>query len=130
MRDLQRLQDGNLTAAREFRPTRDGHYFTPDPSYSFIARPGQGLVMPVYLRIEHPVYLNASAIEGAGLACNIARYKKDGFDGAIFARNQKDLCMRDWLGGSSQFVAFDACQIKSAIGNRGTFDIGSNDILE
>ena len=61
----------------------------------------------------------------------IARAKADGHDGVIF----KDIYdpLRSYMGekGVSDVVAaFSPTQIKSAIGNRGTFDPASPNILE
>lgn len=81
--------------------------------------------MPVYLAIQKPkVYetLNhlTAAVEGAGGGAELrARLASQGFDG-IRVRDEE-------LGGTS-FVAFEPTQIKSAIGNRGTFDPSNPDI--
>jgi hypothetical protein len=44
--------------------------------------------------------------------------KAEGFDGAVVK-----------VGGVTEFIAFEAAQIKSATGNRGTFDAASDNIL-
>lgn len=129
-RDLLRLQGKRLTFHTEIRPTGDGFYFTPDRSYSFIRDIGQrpgGQVMPVYLSIQNPIWLNASQIETAGLAERMAAYRAQGYDGAIFANYPDDLTRRGW-NGATQIVAFDARQIKSAIGNSSSFDPENPDI--
>lgn len=130
VRDLERLAAGGpITKRIENLPSGARPYFTPDKDYSFIARAGQregGNVMPVYLAIKNPVYLNASEIEAAGWRWE--KYAEQGYDGAIFAGDKNDLTRRDWIGGSTQIVAFDRRQIKSAIGNRGTFDPANPDI--
>lgn len=136
LRDLRRLQNGELKRTTESRPSGAGMWFTPEPSYGFISRRNVAVgddlganVMPVYLSIKNPAYVNASEIEGAGYDFNVAEYKKEGYDGAIFANDPKDLRKGGW-GGPTQIVAFDPEQIKSAIGNRGTFSPESPNILE
>lgn len=136
VRDLERLASGGpITKTVESRPSGVRPYFTPDKDYSFVAKSGSfsgadvrdgGNVMPVYLSIKNPVYLDAGAIESAGW--NWEKYAAQGYDGAIFAGNRNDLTQRDMMGGSTQIVAFDKTQIKSATGNIGTFDATNPDI--
>lgn len=130
LRDLRRLQAGKFTRSGEIRPTGDGFYFTTDLQYSYVRdadRNTGGNVMPVYLSIKNPVYLNASQIESAGAEFNVEKYKAQGYDGAIFADNTQDLTKRGW-NGAVQIVAFDAKQVKSAIGNNGDYDASNPDI--
>lgn len=127
--DLRRIVGGTFTHTIETQATGDGHYFTPDQSYSFvrdIGRHDAGRVMAVYLSIRNPIYLNAAQIETAGMADRVAHYRTLGHDGAIFADYPDDLTRRGW-NGASQIVAFDAHQIKS-VWNVGTFDPGNPDI--
>lgn len=130
LHDLRRMVGKVLTASNVVRPINGGFFFTPDVSYSFIAKIGShdgGNVMPVYLSIKNPVYLNASQVEQAGDAFNIEKYRAQGYDGAVFAEHQQDLARRGW-NGSTQIVAFDDTQIKSAIGNSGDYDPENPDI--
>ncbi|WP_454727728.1 MULTISPECIES: ADP-ribosyltransferase-containing protein [Cupriavidus] len=127
--DLRRLVGHALTQTTESRPSGDGHYFTPDPAYSYVRDIGHhpgGRVLPVYLSIRNPVYLNASQIESAGTAWRVAQYRAQGYDGAVFTQNLQDLTRRGWHG-ATQIVAFDAHQIKSVF-NLGTFDPATPDI--
>jgi len=136
VRDLRRLAEGGpITKSIESRQSGVRPYFTPDKDYSFIAKSGSwgdggiregGNVMLVYLSIKNPIYLDADAIESAGWVWE--KYAAQGYDGAIFAGNQRDLTQRGMMGGSTQIVAFDKTQIKSATGNRGTFDPENPDI--
>jgi len=121
LRDLERLQGKDVVRSTEVRPSGDGSYFTPDPGYSFIRQPGAGAVYPVYLRIENPLYLNSSQIEGAGLDFNVEKYRAMGYDGAIFRSDPTDLTRAKW-GEFTQIVIFDGNQAKSAISNNGNFD--------
>lgn len=121
--DLARMFDHRLTHRVESRPSGAGHFFSPDLQYPFIRDIGRwegGNVNPVYLAIRNPIWLDASQIEGAGASFNIAKYRAQGFDGAIFADHPKELRRRG-CNGSTQIVAFDARQVKSAIGNSGMF---------
>jgi hypothetical protein len=131
LRDLRRLSGRDVQVRTEERATGAGFYFTPDPSYSFIRDIGThegGNVMPVYVSIRNPVFLNASQIEGAGHPDTIAALKAQGYDGAIFAEDPGDLRRRG-VGGATQILVFDATQIKSAIANRGTFDPNDPNVM-
>lgn len=57
----------------------------------------------------------------------VAKYRAQGYDGAIFAPDKDDFTKRGWLG-SVQIVAFNANQVKSAIGNTGDFSPLNDDI--
>lgn len=130
LRDLKRMLGRTLTQHSESRVTGDGFYFTPDLGYSFVRDIGRhdgGNVMPCFLSIQNPVFLNAAQIEGAGAAFNVETYRAQGYDGAIFADYPEDLTRRGW-GGATQIVAFEPTQIKSAIGNRGTYSLDEPDI--
>lgn len=132
IRDLERMLGKAFSQHTENRPTGDGFYFTPNHAYSFIRDAGYaagGNVMPVYLNIRNPAILNAAQIEGAASAFQVQKRRAQGFDGAIFANYPDDL--GQWgFGGGTQIVAFDACQIKSAVGNSGAFDSQSTDMTD
>jgi hypothetical protein len=79
-------------------------------------------MMPVYLKIEHPFYatekdklMNASQSEARQLT---EKFRSRGYDGAILTMP----------GGYKEYVVFKGTQIKSAIGNRGTYDPKNPDI--
>ena len=92
-------------------------------------------LMPVYLRLKNPkIYetqkeyiadLNNTEYhrEGPGAAL-YERLKTEGHDGVLIEDSQLD---KD--GGGRWFIAFTNEQIKSAIGNRGTFDPNDPNIL-
>ena len=89
-----------------------GHYFTAYPEdASNFAETGKGSarVVPVYLSIQNPLRLNRGFEHSYITPEQLAKYQEDGYDGIIY---------RDY----EEIVAFDAAQIKSALGNRGTFD--------
>lgn len=111
-----------------------GMYFSRDPSYAgqysrnmadvAAGKRGPsdgGNVMPVYLRIENPKVFAATPgrknwqASAAFSPKEIADLKAQGYDGII----NED---------GNELVVFDATQIKSAIGNKGTFDPSNPDI--
>ena len=101
-----------------------------------------GRVYPVYLSIKNPVYLDAFEANRLGLRLGatpeliketIDKYKAMGYDGIITesdeARAYPDV--RRALGGiPKQYIPFDSNQIKSAIGNKGTFSPEKEEIDE
>lgn len=121
-----------------------GFYFTPETAYAdrfaesagkefrdddgYIAGSEGANVVPVYLSIRNPatIDLGDSVFGGAMTSAKEVKKMLDaakaaGHDGAI---------IKDWADGSGpiQYVAFTSTQIKSATGNRGTFDPADADI--
>lgn len=116
-------------------------YFTPSgeqaSSFAESGMYGRGdapNVMPVYLSLKNPAIIRDGVLpDGRSLrdvhpqgitkssAASIRReLERQGYDGAVF-----------YLGDEpTQYVAFRPEQIKSATGNRGTFDPNSPNILE
>lgn len=134
------LYHGTNTDVREFKSKAEllsqeggnhGIYFTPKPSYADAYARGRGAdkanreggnIAPVYLRIENPKVIDANArsfeerFESAHVSSEaIASLKKQGYDGII-------------NHALDEYVVFDPTQIKSAIGNRGTYQPESADI--
>jgi len=117
------------------------NYFTDEPNYaSEIAKNtheyirkvnsdelAAGRVIPVYLRITNPVPQNLLP-EGKSsylqyhdnLPQLIKKWEKMGYDGIIG--------FSDTPSADREFVVFHSHQIKSATGNKGTFDSSSSDI--
>ncbi|NLX17643.1 MAG: hypothetical protein GXY45_11860 [Ramlibacter sp.] len=88
---------------------------------------GQDVVMPVYLSIQNPKkheslrWLAEFAIPDAGSAAALRdELERDGYDG---------IEIEDEEFGGVSYVAFRPEQIKSATGNRGTFDGSDANIL-
>jgi len=82
-------------------------------------------VLPVYLNIKKPkVYTTEEEYEKhvMGLTGSPKDLVKQGYDGIIYAEGGK---LDD---PDAYFVPFEPTQIKSAIGNRGTYDITDPDI--
>ena len=100
-----------------------GHYFTPSPEkasdYAVQTVSGVARLVPVYLSIKNPKTLSlgdSSLITPSQMRAMI----EDGYDGVIGI---------DQDGKPSEFVAFSPTQIKSATGNRGTFDATNPSIM-
>jgi len=116
--DPQVVYHGTSSDFSEFKTSKyeNGIYFTPSPRYAggrarvsaLMAGKGNESVMPTFLRMENP------APEGYG----VARAKDEGFDGLVRG-----------TGETKEYVVFSPEQIKSAIGNRGTFDPNDPSIL-
>lgn len=113
-----------------------GFYFTNQPdvanSYSSLKSGESPNVMPVFLSLQNPAYMEGLSakerlmfadLRGDEAALNAAtkRLRAKGHDGIIWKPGYKD--------APTEFVVFDSEQIKSAIGNRGTFDPSSPNIL-
>ncbi len=103
-------------------------YFTDDPATAnWYAKssgrkaPRGSAVMPVYLSMENPLVVDFQEEGIEYLAEELENAKQGGYDGLI-ARNYND------GGVSTHYIAFEPTQIKSAIGNRGTFDPQNPDI--
>lgn len=114
--------------------TRFGFYFSADPDDAgnwasrAVRRGMQSIpnIIPVYLRIENPVYLNAEKFlyylqkaRVRTIDSHLAAWKKKGHDGIVAVRGEKQ-----W------FVAFSPTQIKSAIGNSGAYDLNDPEITD
>jgi hypothetical protein len=136
---------------------RAGIFMTPSREFSqeyLRASPGQN-VMPVYASLQNPLDLrqglssvDEAELEAAGLSTryviNVQHYwelfdsaddgtndfvaglQAAGYDGAIFNESSSD---REGKGGVT-YVAFKAEQVKSALGNKGTFSPTNPSILE
>jgi DNA repair protein RadC len=116
---------GEKTGAAD---AREGFFFSenPDAAEQFTWADGEksGSIMPVYLAIKNP-FVSDHVLNGAtGTIAGkiIAQAKASGHDGVIFTQS-------DMLGHKGKtYVAFRPEQIKSAIGNTGTFSPTNPDI--
>jgi len=82
---------------------------------SFQKGDSEVVTMPVYLTLKNPLITNDRNVpRGAGIKSLI----KKGYDGVIGTTPN----------GQKQYIAFSPEQIKSATGNRGTFDAGERNI--
>lgn len=106
-----------------------------------------GNVMPVYLSLKNPYIIHSgnwqNDAHGYGRVVALSQklqqsglnFSEANRDAALLYRKELeeqgyDGIIDDADGAMSQIVAFYPNQIKSAIGNRGTFDPGSDNVLE
>lgn len=105
------------------------NYFTTRTDYSYIRN--CDVVMPVYLNIKNP-YRPESQYEIESIRSNPERYeelKGLGYDGMLWsAPGNMMKGASGWGNDLPQIVTFYPNQVKSAIGNAGSFDRASNDI--
>ena len=92
---------------------RSGTFFSPDPEYAGnYASEGSGVLYPVYIKAKNPVYFDTRT----GTATVVDKNK-----------TPDALIIRD-SGKILEIAVIDPTQIKSATGNRGTFDTENPDI--
>jgi len=102
-----------------------GFYFTPNAEDAYPSKRGEmtserGLnVMPAYLAINSPLRTSDPADWHRLDADRRSSIEDRGFDGVIVENED---------GSVREYIAFEPSQIKSAIGNRGTFDPADPDI--
>ena len=105
------------------------NYFTSRMDYSYIRN--SDVVMPVYLNIKNP-YRPASQHEIESIRSNPERYeqlKALGYDGMLWSAPGNIMKgASGWGNDLPQIVTFYPNQVKSAIGNAGSFDRASDDI--
>jgi hypothetical protein len=117
---------GTKAKFNEFERSRGGEfgsgmYFTENIDSAkmfggFQAGDSEVVTMPAYLTLKNPLITSDRNIpRGAG----VKSLMKKGYDGVIGTTPN----------GQKQYIAFSPEQIKSATGNRGTFDAGERNIL-
>jgi hypothetical protein len=99
-------------------------------------------VMPLYARMENPLLIDDKAMEdwasavfadGDGNFPNLMpqhwvdNIRSEGYDGIMYARPEKVFPSGE-TSRDQEYIVFDPKQIKSAIGNRGTYDPEDPDI--
>jgi hypothetical protein len=131
--DFVDFRKDKLGTATKARSSKQGFFFTnnadiahffaddrtnPFGSRSFNDEPtGTPNIMPVYLRIERPLYTDIKGLHDLAAKGEIDRTKYDG----VIATDEQT--------GQQELLVFEPNQIKSAIGNRGTFDPSDPSIL-
>ena len=121
-----RVYHGTKAEFQEFQRSRGGEfgsgmYFSERPDSArmfgdFQTGQTETRIIPVYLNLKNPLLTNDRNVpRGAG----IKQLIKKGYDGVIGTTPN----------GEKQYVAFSPEQIKSATGNRGTFDAGDPNML-
>jgi hypothetical protein len=121
--DFREFQSGKRVSTRGQDVKRDVFYFDPNPSGASLyadasASRGPGAnVIPVYLSLQNPkLFYHQGDLIGA----DVASMKAEGHDG--FIRYYSD------DPGIAEIGVFSPTQIKSATGNKGTFDPENPDI--
>lgn len=136
------LYHGTKTSFDVFKPSKHGAqgpgiYFTDNPKEAGmytrgLEDSGQNIV-PVYVSMKNPLRVgpgdNVFEMIGASDDNIVDVLKSKGYDGIIWDRVEDPWSIKvmkdaglDPTGNSRHFVVFDPTQIKSAIGNVGTFD--------
>lgn len=101
-------------------------------------------IMPVYISLQNPFIMDqqGSRYRVMSYRDTIMKAKRDGHDGVIIKNTYDGKNPPSWLQrliakwrqedvpSDTIYIAFAPNQIKSAIGNRGTYDPNSNNILE
>jgi hypothetical protein len=123
-----------MTPSKEFQPAAHNIRVDPDrPGFMYGNASNKFTtgtnVMPLYSSINNPLYTSELTwkkdFEKFGGSpwtlepSNIENIKSSGFDGVVY---------RDKNGDVQEVLAFQPEQVKSAIGNRGTYDINEADI--
>lgn len=123
LHDLERMQGMPVTSETERRPDGSGSWHSPSHDYNFIAgayKLGENArIIPSYLSLKNPAYLNGAEIESAGRPWFRDKLIAMGHDGAIYKPNKNDLSKPEW-GEHPQIVAFHPHQVKSVFNK--TFD--------
>lgn len=108
----------------------DGFYFTPNQTmasdYASTSRKSNNAnspnVIPAYVSLKNPFEMYSSRNELNLLSERQKRYIKSEYDGVIVRDSE--------TGEILEVVAFEPNQIKSAIGNKGTYDAKSDEITK
>jgi len=127
-RKLGQNTDSNASSEGFAQTARVGHWFNTRPMGDSpeMSKAGYTVDMPVYLSIKNPKREMSLDWLAQGLESKKGRtyrreLEKQGYDGLVLPDEE--------FGGES-YVAFRPEQIKSAIGNRGTYDINEADITK
>jgi hypothetical protein len=119
------IQAFDSNANKIYRAGHLGHFFSASPSVSNEYATGEGgNVMPVHISLKNPAEEGIKRLGRFSNVSQIKKYKQDliakGHDGVIFYGP----------GKSTEYVVFNPTQIKSAIGNQGTYDTSNPDITK
>ncbi|EPG8943959.1 LPD23 domain-containing protein [Pseudomonas aeruginosa] len=103
-------------------------YFSPRWDYGHVMN--KAFVLPVFLSVKNPYWASTESEIEFIHPDRLAQLKAEGYDAMIWAK--RDNLMRGasgWGDDKSQIAVFFPEQIKSAVGNRGTFSALSANIL-
>lgn len=143
------LFHGTKTFFDVFKPSSRGAqgpgiYFTDSPKeagmYTRSSTSGGENVVPVYISMKNPLRVkgdqNVFDMVGAGDDNLVDVLKKKGYDGIIWENKESPWSRKimqeaglEATGDTTHYVVFDPKQIKSAIGNKGTFNPNDPNIL-
>jgi predicted RNA methylase len=126
---------GTRADIHEFRLGRDGGIYFSDSAddasgfgerYTVSGANGASRVMPVFLSLQNPLIrdVNGELYEPDIAAHAIAEAQSKGRDGVIL----KNIVNFEGGPSSTTYIAFNSEQVKSSIGNVGTFDPANPDI--
>ena len=132
-KDFSTFSKDSVPARWRDKERLNGFFFSADPQYGYIQRSSN--VYPVFLRIENPYFIDRSEkMEGLNAWDSAAEWidglRSQGYDGIIWGDpdNLRKPPRGAWGDDRSQIFVFEPTQIKSAIGNIGTFDPTNPDI--
>ncbi|HQY06665.1 MAG TPA: hypothetical protein PLQ52_11435 [Lacunisphaera sp.] len=116
--DISAFDPGRL-GQNKAAPARIGFWFADDPLYA--ANHGEA-IMPVYLRALKPYIVQGDTLQAlANDPQGLQRIKDAGYD-AIWQPAKADMLGKTKVRTAGIIAVFSPTQIKSATGNRGTFD--------
>ncbi|HEY6872793.1 MAG TPA: hypothetical protein VI298_08720 [Geobacteraceae bacterium] len=129
----QMVYHGTNANFTQFAPGERGMFFSASKdvasNYTEYKRSPQsshdGVVMPVYLAMKDPVTLQFGT--GHSIAAAVAEAKANGNDGVIIKGYPDTYRGNDSI--ADMYIVFDPKQVKSAMGNRGTYDPADANIL-
>lgn len=122
---------GTTKSFDEFKTKGDGAFFSTAKVASSYASFGEAVganVVPVYLSIQNPLIVDAPG--GRMIAANYYDLMAEDLQEQARGEGRDGVIVREKRGrqDNSTYIAFRPEQIKSAIGNRGTFDANDPDI--
>ncbi len=118
--------DPDRMGQSDFGASGRGFYFSQHPDVAnlyaqFSKGEGAPNILPVYLSARNPLQLGALPPRDLNESVLLTQRAREAGHDAIIMRNPRDNTI-------DEIVAFDPKQIKSAIGNRGTYDPNDPDI--
>jgi hypothetical protein len=113
----------------DFTEFRDGPtYFSPDRKSPYLRQ--ANAVVPAYVSLKNPLYTSDTRLvmDLRTKPDVVQDLKNQGYDGIVYA-DPADLTKPSKSGNAPEIVSFYPSQVKSAVGNVGTFDPANPNIL-
>jgi hypothetical protein len=133
--EKERIGFGRAEGAFWFTPSQTTAKTYADPRRAFDYQNAEEGIVAAYIKLENPLVIDAAGqnwrdAQRRGKTSDvIAEARKAGHDGVVI-RNVKDNYNNDKnTKPTDTYVVFDSKQIKSAIGNRGTFNPNDGNIM-